>query len=156
MNNLNGGAESVAAVGCSAWLACVCIGCFVFIGLPIGCLLGSWLALRNGLRNTPGQTVRPSVDHVAELLKHRPPFVVYLSANLCVFYRLLFQKGKLLLQKALLKSVGNPTADQNAKHGGTDSGKEGFVCHNGVATQANDALCRPADSEAEAQKGQSK
>lgn len=118
----------------------------MFIGLAIGSLLGSWLALRDSRRNPRCQTIRPSVDHVTELLKHRAPFVVYLASNFCVLYRLLFQKGKLLLKKTLLKAVGNPATNQNTEDGRTDSGEKCFVCHRGVVMTANivieQSVCR--------------
>jgi hypothetical protein len=111
---------------------------FVFVGLPIGSVLGSWLALRDSCRNTPGKTVRPSVDHVAELLKHNPPFVVYVSAKLCVFYRLLFQKVQLLLKQGFLKAVGNPAAKQDAEHGDACTRNEGRIVHAGSVAGPGD------------------
>jgi hypothetical protein len=125
------------------WLAFVI--CFalslIFIGLPLGCWLGSRLAIRDARREFGYQPRHPCIDHVAELPKHSAPLIVYLSAKLCVGYRLLFLKLKLLLQKAFLKTVrqtaGDPCADQCAKSNRASASKEGLECHRNVVTRAN-------------------
>ena len=85
---------SAAAVACSALLDCVVVFvvCFVFIGMPLGCLLGTWLAIRSRRRDFGDKACPTTINQVAELVKHDPPFRVYLAAQLCLGYRLLFLK----------------------------------------------------------------
>ena len=120
----------------------IALVCFVFIGLPLGSLLGSWLARREFRNQLGSKAVGSPVDHVAELLKHLPPFIVYLAAKLCVLYRLLFHKGKLLLKQLLLKPVCHPTANQDAQHRGPNSNEEFSVRHMFVVLPLNSSASR--------------
>ena len=97
-------AEGTAgAVGSGVWLAGFFLFCMVFIGAPLGCWLGSRAAVRSVGRDLGWKTSKSSIEHVAELLEHRPPFIVKLAAQLCVGYALPLQKLKLLVQQLLLK-----------------------------------------------------
>ena len=131
--------EDAVAVGSSALLACVfCfIVSFIFIGLPLGHLLG----MRRARREFADYLRSAGVDHITKLGEDRMPLIVYLSAQLCIGYRLLFLKSKLLLQQTLLKTIGQaarqPCAKQSAKSNAPSAGEKSFVCHKSVVTQAN-------------------
>ena len=111
---------------------------FILIGLPLGHLLG----VRRARRELAHDLRRPRVDHVPKLGEDRMPLVVNLAAKLCVGYRLLFLKSKLLLQQALLKTIGQttrqPSTEQCAESDAPSPSKENFVCHSDVRMQAND------------------
>ena len=99
------------AVPCLALFALffICFGIgMVFIGFPLGVLLASIAIDRNRIGGNASKT---RINHIAELLKYHPPFLIYFSAKLCILYSLLFQKIKLLVQKFLLKNVGQATGD---------------------------------------------
>ena len=115
-------------------------GGMILIGFP----LGVWLAARSWDRIGVNLS-KPSVEHVAELLKYRPPFLVYFSAELCILYSLLFLKIKLLIQKPFLKikskSAGNPRADNRPEDGSSNSINKrvnGVLGHNDSSANAKD------------------
>jgi hypothetical protein len=121
----------------AAPLLAVFFVCFWFIGMPLGVLLGSWLAGRqaaNDLRSA-------GVYHVPKLSENRVPLVVNLTAQCRIFVGLLLLKCKLLLKQALLKTVGKarrqPSPQQCAENSAANTGEKNFVCHKRVMT-AND------------------
>jgi hypothetical protein len=147
MNFLNGGAEGGEAVRCSAWLAVVFVGCFVFIGMPLGWLLTGWL-----LRRQAAHYLRSArVEHVSELgeggecrivnllPEHRVGLALLLLKGKLLVKQLLL-KGELLLEKALLKSIGQPDGEPNAYQRPSESGKQDVVSHRRVMTTANDEV----------------
>ncbi len=140
MNNLNllGQLTAPPTVGSGDWLGIVFLVCliisFVFIGLPLGHIIG--------LRRWRREATQSGVEHVPKFDKDTAPLLVYLAAQLCIGYRLLFLKGKLLLQQTLLKSVGQsrgqPRTKQRAEDCASDSGKKNIVCHKSVPTMPNE------------------
>ncbi len=124
-------------------LVVVMVVCFTFIGMPLGCLLGTWWAIRSRRDDFGDKACPTTIDQVAELVKHSPPLRVYLAAKLCLGYRLLFLKGKLLLQQLLLESKlavkktllitgSQSNCKPHAKQCGTESSEQNLVGHKNV------------------------
>jgi len=149
-----GNIEQLTAGGAaSRWSALLAfIVCFVFVGMPLGALLGTWLARRQAANDLR----RAGIEHVPELSECRKHLVVYLLALGRIRLRLLLLKSKLLLQKALLKiellvqqaflkAIGNPTHQHSADESAGCAREKNVVGHKSVM-KANDpsSATRPA------------
>jgi hypothetical protein len=117
-------------------LALAFLGGFIFLGVPIGCWLGSWLAQREFGEHVHG----PLIKHVPKFSEGGDKFMVDLPpqnrVGLCLLFfkskllvKQLFLKFELLFEKFLLKSIGQPAGKLHTDECASQPSKQKIVVH---------------------------